>query len=126
MFGVGADLSCEAPGPLQESLGVGQPGGLSGSKCTLIFLSLFFWKMARKTTKKTRISYPYRTPKVPGKEGKNAQKNKEFLAGEKNKEFQKSKARKDREVHRLPAMICGQSLRFVYAVKLYAAILSGK
>ena len=30
------------------------------------------------------------------------------------------------KVHRLPAMICGQSLRFVYAVKLYAAILSGK
>ena len=31
-----------------------------------------------------------------------------------------------RLVHRLPAMICGSSLRFVYAVKLYAAILSGK
>ena len=29
-------------------------------------------------------------------------------------------------MHRLPAMLCGHSLRFVYAVKLYAAILSGK
>ena len=54
----------------------------------LPFLVFFFcWKMARKTTKKTRIFYPYWTPKTPGKEGKNAQKNKEFLAGPKNKEF---------------------------------------
>ena len=53
--------------------------------------------MARKTTKKIRIFYLYRTPKVPGQEGKNAQKNKEFLAREKSKEFQKSKERKDRE-----------------------------
>ena len=28
-------------------------------------------------------------------------------------------------MHRLSAMICGRILRFVYAVKLYAAILSG-
>ena len=61
---------------------------------TLSFLSLFFWKKARKTTKKTRIFYPNRTPEIPGKEGKNARKNKEFLAGEKNKEFQKNKERK--------------------------------
>ena len=47
--------------------------------------------MARKTTKKTRIFYPYRTPKIPEKEGNNARKEKEFLAGEKNKEFQKNK-----------------------------------
>ena len=47
---------------------------------------------------KTRIFYSHRTPKIPGKEGKNAPKNKEFLAGEKNKEFQKNKERKDREV----------------------------
>ena len=31
---------------------------------------LAFWKTARKTTQKTRISYPWRTPKIPGKEGK--------------------------------------------------------
>ena len=59
---------------------------------------VFFWKKARKTTKKTRIFYAYRTPKISGKEGKNAQKNKEILAGEKNKEFPKNKARKDRVI----------------------------
>ena len=63
---------------------------------TLSFISLFFWKKAGKTTKKTRIFCPYRTPKIPGKEGENAQKNKEFLARRKNKEFQKNKERKDR------------------------------
>ena len=61
---------------------------------TLSFL--VFWKVARKTTKKARIFYPCRTPEISGKEGKNAQKNKEFLAGGKNKEFQKNKERKDR------------------------------
>ena len=35
-------------------------------------------------------------PKIPGKEGKSAQKNKEILARRKNKEFQKTKERKDR------------------------------
>ena len=34
----------------------------------------FFWKTARKTTQKSRIFYPYRTPKIPGKEAKNAKK----------------------------------------------------
>ena len=37
-------------------------------------LPWFFGKMARKTTKQTRIFYPCRTPKIPGKEGKNAPK----------------------------------------------------
>ena len=42
---------------------------------SLSFLSLFvFWKKPRKTTKKERILYPYRTPEIPGKEGKNAKK----------------------------------------------------
>ena len=41
----------------------------------------FPWKI----TKKTRIFYPYRTPKIPGKEAKNAQKGKEFLAKKKRK-----------------------------------------
>ena len=49
---------------------------------------------------KARISYPYRTPTIPGKEGKKAQKNKEILAGAKNKEFKKNKERKDSEVPR--------------------------
>ena len=62
---------------------------------SLSFLSLFFWKKAGKTTKKTGIFYPDRTPKIPGKEGKNDQKNKEFLARRKNQEFQQ-KTRKGR------------------------------
>ena len=79
----------------QKKVGVcPMPKGLGSPSPS--FLSLFFWKTAQKTTKKTRIFYPYRTPEIPGKEGKNARKNKEFLAGEKNKEFQKNKERKDR------------------------------
>ena len=50
----------------------------------LSFLSLFFWKKARKTTKKTRTLHPCRTPKLPGKEGENAQKAKEILARRQN------------------------------------------
>ena len=57
----------------------------------------FFGKRPGKPPKKTRIFYPNRPPEIPGKERKNAQKNKEFLAEEKSKEFQKSKERKDRE-----------------------------
>ena len=63
----------------------------SGAHPVLPFL--VFWRKAGKTTKKTRMFYPYRTPKIPGKEGKNAEKNKEFLARSK---IQKSKERKDR------------------------------
>ena len=45
----------------------------------------FFLEKARKTTKKKpRIVDPCRASKIPGKEGKNAQKNKEILAGTKN------------------------------------------
>ena len=51
--------------------------------------------MARKTTKNTRIFYPYRTPKIPGKEGASAQKHKEFLAGEKTRNSKIKKERKD-------------------------------
>ena len=91
----------------------GQKGLTSAaiSALTLSFLSLFFWKMARKTTQKTRIFYSYRTPKIPGKEGKNAQKNKEFLARGKNKEFQKNKERKDRVAHRNRSDFCDLRLR---------------
>ena len=63
---------------------------------TLSFL-VFLEKGTEKSPQKKRIFYPYRTPKIPGKEGKNARKNKEFLARKENKEFQKSKERKDRE-----------------------------
>ena len=76
----------------------------AGGATPLSFLSLPF--------KKTRIFYPYRTPKIPGKEGKNAQKNKEFLAGEKSKEFQKSKGRKDRVLMGFTLGIVGIPLQF--------------
>ena len=53
-----------------------------------------FWKQARQTTKKTRIFYPYRTPKIPGKEARNAQKSKDSSQGEKTRNSQK-KTRKE-------------------------------
>ena len=62
----------------------------------LIFFSLLLWKKARKNTQKARIFSLLRTPKIPGKEGKNDQKSKEFLAQEKSKEIQKSKEKKIR------------------------------
>ena len=72
---------------------------------SLSFLSLFFfWKIARKTTKKTRIFIPAEPLKTLETKGK-AFKKTEFLAGEKNKEFQKHKERKDRahsEGQRMP------------------------
>ena len=68
-------------------------------RCPVLPFLVFFWKTARKTTQKTRIFYPCRIPKIPGKEGKNAQKKKSRNSkktGEKNKEFQKkNKERKD-------------------------------
>ena len=56
-----------------------------------------FWKTARKTSKKTRISYACRTPKIFGKERKNAQNRKGFLEKEKGKKIQKGKEKKIRE-----------------------------
>ena len=72
---------------------------------TLSFLSLFSWKKGGKT-KKTRIFYPYRTPKTPGREGKNAQKNKEILARRKTRNSKKTKERKDRAVRTNPSISC--------------------
>ena len=66
---------------------------MTGLNPVLPFL-VFFWKKARKSTKKkNKDFYPYRTPKIPGKEGKNAQKkkNKEILAGEKKQGIPKKK-----------------------------------
>ena len=57
---------------------------------------LVFLEKGKENHQKARIFYPYRTPKIPGfpgKEGKNAQKNKEILARRKNKEIQKNKER---------------------------------
>ena len=61
----------------------------------------FLGKKVAKTTKQTRIFYPYRTPKIPGKEGKNAQKNKDFLAGEKTRNSQKTNRVETRPLHRM-------------------------
>ena len=55
------------------------------------FPCFFFWKRQGKPPKKQGFFIPTEPLKIPGKEGKNARKNKEFLAGEKNKEFQKTR-----------------------------------
>ena len=73
---------------------------------TLSFLSLFFWKKARKTTKRTRIFLSLPTPKIPGKEGKNARKNKEFLAGEKKQGIPKKQG-KEGQGSSLILGVCG-------------------
>ena len=54
---------------------------------------VFFGKMQGKPRKKkkTRILYPHRTPKIPGKEGKNARKNKEFWQGRKTRKSKKTR-----------------------------------
>ena len=62
----------------------------------LIFLSLLFWRKQGKPPKKARIFSLCRTPEIPGKEGKNAQKSKEIPCNERSKEIQKSKERKIR------------------------------
>ena len=51
--------------------------------------------MARKTTKKVRILYPCRTPKILGKEGKNAQKREEFPGKEKKQGNPKKQGKED-------------------------------
>ena len=57
--------------------------------------SFVFGKGQGKPPKKTRIFYSHRTPKIPGKDGINAPKNKEFLTGKKkkNKEFPKKQGK---------------------------------
>ena len=52
------------------------------------------------TTKKARNSSACRTPKILGKQGKNAQNHKEFLEKEKCKENQKGKEKKITDVNR--------------------------
>ena len=59
---------------------------------------LVFLEKGRENHQKDKNVYPYRTPKIPGKEGKNGQKTRNSSQGEKNKEFPKIKERKDREV----------------------------
>ena len=71
---------------------------------TLIFFSLFFWKRQGKPTKLARIFCPCWTPKILGKEGKNAQKSKEFQnpwKGKNKKQGNPKNARKRRAGLRL-------------------------
>ena len=42
--------------------------------CTLSLLSLLYFEEGKENHQKTRISYPYRTLKIPGKEGKTLEK----------------------------------------------------
>ena len=61
------------------------------SRQTLIFLSLLFWTKQGKPPKKARILSLCRTPKIPWKEGKNAQKSKEIPCNEKTRKSKKAR-----------------------------------
>ena len=54
---------------------------------------LAFLENGKENHQKTRIFLAPANPKIPGKEGENAEKGKEFPAKEKSKEFQKNKER---------------------------------
>ena len=83
----------------KPSLSLGQtqfvPGTFRGRRAAervyvlKVYVPFSFPKKGRENHQKTRIFYPCRTPKIPGKEGKNAQENKEILAGEKEQGIQK-------------------------------------
>ena len=64
---------------------------------TLSFLSFLLENGKEKPTPKTRISYPYRTPKTPGKEGQTLKKTRTSSRGKRTRNSKKSKERKDRE-----------------------------
>ena len=61
----------------------------------LIFLSLLFGKSKENPPKKARIVSLCRAPKIPGKEGKNAQKSKEIPATEKKQGNPKKQGKED-------------------------------
>ena len=69
----------------------------------------FFGKLQGKPPKKQGFFYPCRTPKIPGKEAKDAQKAKEFLAGEK-KGIPKKQG-KEGQGTKPPAKSCDVGLR---------------
>ena len=68
---------------------------------TLIFFSLPFWKNKEKPTKTARIRSRGRTPKILGKQAKNAQKGKDFLE---EKKARKSKTAKKRRSGQAPSV----------------------
>ena len=61
---------------------------------TLLFLSLPFWKTARKTAKKTRISSACRTPTIFGKEGKTLKIARNSLKRKKARKTKKARKRR--------------------------------
>ena len=64
---------------------------VSTGRITLSFLSLFFWKMAGKTTKKTRIFFPTEPPKSLEKKGKTVKKTRKSLQGQKTRNSKKTR-----------------------------------
>ena len=69
---------------------------------SLFFLSLLLWKKQGKPPKRARIFSRCGTPKIPGKEGKNAQKSKEIPCNEKARKSKK--ARKGRSGQEFPTL----------------------
>ena len=85
----------EVPKAILLSLAIIALGAFGFMFPTLIFVSLLFLEKGNHQ-KKTRIFYSCRTPEILGKEEKNGQKGKEFLAKEKSKEIRKGKEKKIR------------------------------
>ena len=79
-------------------------------------------RKAGETTKKTRILYPYRTPKISGKEGKNAWKTqgnprKEKKQGNPKRQGKEGEGPKDAD--HLSAHVHGESFRSNVSVRFY-------
>ena len=70
-----------------------QGKGGQGFTLSFLFLFLYIGKRHGKPPKQQGFFCPCQTLKIPGKEAKNAQENKEFLTRKKNKESKKNKGR---------------------------------
>ena len=64
-------------------------------QCSLIFLFLFFWKKARKTTKKKRMFFPAEPLKSLGKKGKPLKKARSSLQKRKKEGISKKQGKED-------------------------------
>ena len=69
---------------------------------TLSFLSLFFFGKGKGNHPKNKDFLSLPNPKIPGKEGENAQKKQGFLAGQKKKQGNSQKTRKGRTGKKAP------------------------
>ena len=83
------------PGSLKNLEKVSKKSRESGKRLEKVlnpgFPCLAFWGKARKTTQKNKDFSLCRTPKIPGKEGKNAQKERTFLATKKARKSKKAR-----------------------------------